>query len=67
MNMQQVRVVAKARGIKLGKMKKFELIRELQSDEGNDACYATDAITRCEQTACLWRADCGVAAKKLAS
>jgi len=64
MNMQQVRSVAKERGVKVGKLKKFELIREIQSQEGNIACYATDVDGSCDQSGCLWKADCSVAAKK---
>lgn len=67
MNMQQVRGVAKERGVKIGKLKKFELIREIQSQEGNIACYATDVDGVCDQSACLWKADCTIAAKKSAN
>lgn len=66
MNMQQVRTIAKEQGVKVGKLKKFELIREIQNREGNLACYATDAVSSCEQTACAWRADCATTAKKIA-
>mgnify|MGYP000480584205 CR=1 FL=1 len=67
MNMQQVRAIAKERGVKVGKMKKFELIREIQSQEGNLACYATDVDGSCDQLACTWRDDCASTAKKAAN
>ena len=65
MNMQQVRVIAKEQGIKVGKMKKFELIREIQTQEGNLDCYATDLDGSCDQSDCAWRDDCATAAKKM--
>lgn len=58
MNMQQVKEIAKQRGIKAGSMKKAELVRAIQSDEGNDACYGTGRADSCGQDACLWRDDC---------
>ena len=65
MKMQQVRAIAKEQGVKVGKLKKFELIREIQGQEGNLACYATDAANNCDQAACAWRDDCATTAKKL--
>ena len=65
MNMQGVRVIAKEHGIKVGKLKKFELIREIQTQEGNLACYATDLDGSCAQTACTWFDDCAATAKKI--
>lgn len=65
MKMPQVRQIAKARGLTVGRLKKFELIREIQSREGNVACYATDVDGVCEQRSCLWIDDCASTAKKL--
>ncbi len=67
MNMQDVRTIAKERGVKVGKLKKFELIREIQTQEGNLACYATDVDGSCDQQGCLWRADCASTAQKAAN
>lgn len=62
MNMQQVRSIAKAHGIKASKLSKVALIRQIQRSEGNFDCFASDAQQQCDQTQCLWRSDCGKAA-----
>lgn len=64
MNMQQVREKARTYGIKAGKSKKFELIKTIQTVEGNTACYGTAADSICDQLACLWRDDCLQTPKK---
>lgn len=66
MNMQEVRTIAKERGLKSGNMKKIDLIRMIQAQEGNFACFATAAEGLCDQGGCLWREDCFEAAKKAA-
>ncbi|VAW86095.1 hypothetical protein MNBD_GAMMA18-699 [hydrothermal vent metagenome] len=66
MKMPQVRQIAKTRGLTVGRLKKFELIREIQSQEGNVACYATDVDGVCRQRSCLWIDDCASTAKKMA-
>lgn len=44
--------------MKPGRTKKEELVRAIQTDEGNDACFNTGRVTTCGQQACLWREDC---------
>ncbi len=58
MKMQDVKEVAKNRGIKAGTMKKGELVRAIQAGEGNEACYETGQAAECGQDDCLWRDDC---------
>ncbi len=58
MKMDQVKEVAKERGIKPGRMKKEELIRAIQEVEGNFQCFATSQADCCGQQDCLWREDC---------
>lgn len=58
MNMQKIREVSKERGIKAGKMNKTELIRTMQSAEGNNDCFASRHVDVCNQLECLWRKDC---------
>lgn len=41
-----------------GGLSKTELIRKLQSSEGNFDCYARASGGVCDQPACLWREDC---------
>ena len=57
MKVQEIKKKATAMGIKPGKMKKTELIRTIQSTEGNYPCFQT-ADSNCDQTGCCWRADC---------
>jgi len=64
MNMQQIREKAHTHGIKAGKLKKLELIKTIQTVEGNTACYGTALDMACDQSACLWRNDCLQAPKK---
>ena len=58
MKLQDVKEVAKQRGIKAGSMKKAELIRTMQVAEGNEGCYETGQADVCGQEQCLWRDDC---------
>lgn len=67
MNMQDIRSIAKEKGLKTGKMTKIDLVRTIQSEEGNIACFATDVEGVCDQLGCSWRDDCFTLAKKQAS
>ena len=58
MKMQEIKEIAKQRGVKAGTMKKAELIRIMQQEEGNHDCYETGIAAECGQDACLWREDC---------
>ncbi|MFM1896427.1 MAG: hypothetical protein RLZZ385_1501 [Pseudomonadota bacterium] len=58
MNVQQIKTIAKERGLKPGKLAKTDLIRLIQQEEGNFACFGTAITGECDQTGCLWREDC---------
>ena len=58
MKMEEIKEVAKNLGIKPGKMKKGDLIREIQKAEGNDPCYNSGRVDVCGQSQCAWRDDC---------
>jgi hypothetical protein len=64
MKLEEVRNIAKARGIHPGKIPKVELIKALQVSEGNFACFSTAYAGECDQGGCLWRTDCFEAARK---
>jgi len=64
MNVQEIRVIAKERGIKPGKRPKLELVKAIQKKEGNFECFATAVDGVCDQVSCLWRKDCFAMAKK---
>ncbi len=58
MNIQAIRSIAKARGIKSAKLSKADLIRTIQREEGNFPCFGTAVDGSCDQLNCAWRADC---------
>jgi hypothetical protein len=58
MKVDEIREIAKKRGLKPGKQKKAELVRAIQDAEGNVACYSTRKSGECGQDGCLWRDDC---------
>ncbi len=58
MNMNQIKEVAKERGVKPGRLKKEDLIRSIQQVEGNPQCFNTNFSAECGQPDCLWRGDC---------
>lgn len=57
MNVTAVKAKAKQAGVRIGKLKKDELIRAIQKQEGNYPCFGT-ATGECDQLKCLWREDC---------
>lgn len=58
MNVTEIRAIAQKQGIKAGKLSKIALVRSIQTNEGNNACYGTVPDQNCDQTGCLWRVDC---------
>ena len=58
MRMQEVKEIARKKGMECGKMNKCDSIRAIQKAEGNPSCYNTSISSQCGQTGCLWRADC---------
>ena len=58
MQMTEIKSIAKQYHIKAGKLKKTELIKQIQIAEGNNDCFATEAVNTCGQETCLWRSDC---------
>jgi hypothetical protein len=58
MKLEEIKEIAKQHNIKVGKMKKAELVRAIQQAENNDVCFETGAVESCGQDACLWREGC---------
>jgi hypothetical protein len=58
MTLNEVKAIAKERNLKSANMKKTEIIRAIQRDEGNNDCFATGKANECGQIKCLWRQDC---------
>jgi hypothetical protein len=58
MKLEEIKEIAKKHNIKVGKLKKAELVRAIQSAEFNDVCFETGQASECGQADCLWRSDC---------
>ena len=58
MKMEELRHIAKDKGVLPGRLKKADLIREIQRTEGNQPCFGTGFRDRCGQEQCLWRNEC---------
>ena len=58
MNMNEIKEIASLRGVNPGRLKKADLVRTLQREEGNESCFQTNQADGCDQGQCLWREDC---------
>ena len=58
MKLEEIKELAKQHDIKVGKMKKAELVRAIQEAEKNDLCFETGMVNECGQETCTWREDC---------
>jgi len=58
MKIDEIKSKAKGLGISPGKMKKDDLIREIQRTEGNFDCFGAAMNNECDQIDCCWRDDC---------
>jgi hypothetical protein len=58
MKLDDIKEMAKQHNIKVGKLKKAELVRAIQGAENNEACFETGTADNCGQHACLWRGVC---------
>jgi hypothetical protein len=59
LSMIEVKKRAKNLGVLLLKTaKKGEIIRAIQSAEGNSQCFGTGVAKTCGQEKCCWRPDC---------
>ncbi len=58
MKLEEIKEIAKQHDIKVGKLKKADLVKAIQAAEGNDTCFDSGKASKCGQAECLWRADC---------
>jgi hypothetical protein len=58
MKLDEIKEIAKQHNIKVGKMKKADLVRAIQQAENNEVCFETGKAESCGQDACLWQEDC---------
>lgn len=64
MKMEEIRSIAKSHHIKPAHLSKTELIKSIQSEEGNFDCFASASSGECDQYDCIWREDCFAAARE---
>jgi hypothetical protein len=64
MKLEQIRSIAKLHSISPGKLSITELVRAIQSKEGNFECFGTAVNGECAQTGCSWREDCFATSRK---
>jgi hypothetical protein len=57
MTFQEIRDMAKKKGINSFGKTKVDLVREIQKSEGNFACFKT-AVDHCDQLECCFRTIC---------
>lgn len=57
MTYREIQKRAKELGLKGTGVKKVDLIRSIQTAEGNRPCFA-DGRESCDQHACCWRKEC---------
>ena len=58
MNLKEIKDIAKSQDIKVGNMKKENIIRSIQRAEGNFDCFGSAITGECDQMNCIWRGDC---------
>ncbi|MGA9665571.1 MAG: SAP domain-containing protein, partial [Gallionella sp.] len=58
MKLGDVRTIAKSHGIRPDHLSKAELIKVIQTEEGNFDCFGSASNGECDQEYCLWREDC---------
>jgi hypothetical protein len=57
MKMPEIKKKAKSMGLNSARMKKPDLIRAIQTAEGNTPCFET-GTAGCPHLDCCWREDC---------
>lgn len=58
MELNEIREIARAMGVRSKGMGKAELVRAIQRAEGNFDCFGTAMEEECDQEECMWREDC---------
>lgn len=58
LKLEEIKSIAQQHGIKVAKLKKSELVRAIQSAEGNEPCFEVGKAEVCGQMSCSWREMC---------
>ena len=54
----EIRRIAKGKGVNTLRMGKIDMIRAIQRTEENIECYGTQRVEYCHEDSCLWKHDC---------
>lgn len=54
----EIRRMAKGKGVNTYGMGKIDTIRAIQRAEKNIECYGTQRVEYCHEDSCLWKNDC---------
>jgi len=58
MTLAKIKQIAAEHGIRITGVKKADLVRAIQTHEGNNPCFASGRASECGQPNCLWFAAC---------
>ncbi|HEY4745849.1 MAG TPA: SAP domain-containing protein [Desulfuromonadaceae bacterium] len=58
MTFEEIKAIARERGIRIAGVKKVEIVRAIQAQEGNEPCFGTGRAAECGQPRCLWVKAC---------
>lgn len=58
MTFAQIKQIASEHGIRVVGVKKTDIVRAIQRQEGNDACFSSGKASKCGQQNCLWLSAC---------
>lgn len=58
MHINEIRQVAREKGVNTFGMTKVDIIRSVQRSENTFDCFGTERVEHCNEQGCLWREDC---------
>jgi len=58
MTYAEIKKIAVEHGIRVVGVKKTDIVRAIQKQEGNTPCFDSGQATECGQPHCLWSAAC---------
>jgi DNA-binding IscR family transcriptional regulator len=58
MTFAEIKQIAVEQGIRVVGVKKTDIVRAIQKQEGNTPCFASGKASECGQPHCLWSAVC---------
>jgi len=58
MTFAEIKKIAIEQGIRVVGVKKIDIVRAIQKQEGNSPCFASGKVAECGQPHCLWFAAC---------